>query len=66
VVKVAMLTSPVTNVLSEVNRKNLERVDRHTDAVLQLIEPDTLSFTLSTANLSDTTQTTLSNILPSI
>jgi hypothetical protein len=61
-----MLTSVATNVHSEVNRKSSERVDKHTDAALQLIELDTLSSTPSTVNLSDITQITLSNILPSI
>lgn len=65
-IQVGLLTSSATNVLSEVNRKSSERVDKHTDAVLLLIELDMPSFTLYTVNLSDTTQITLSNILPSI
>jgi hypothetical protein len=56
-----VLTSAVINVLSVANHKSLEKVDKHIDAVLLLIELDTLFSTHSTANLSDTTQTTLSN-----
>jgi hypothetical protein len=56
-----VLTSTVTNVLSEANHRSSERVDKHIDAVLLLIELDTLSFTHSTVNLSDITQTTSSN-----
>jgi hypothetical protein len=47
----------VTNVLSEDNRRISAKVDRPTDAVLQLTEPDTLFCTHFMANLSDTTQT---------
>ena len=57
----AVLTSAVINGLSVVNLKSTARADKHIDAVLLLIELDTLSFTHSTVNLSDTTQTTLSN-----
>ena len=64
-VEEAVLTSAATNVLSVVNRKTSERVDKHTDAVLQQIELDTPFFTLSTANPSDITRTTLSNTLHS-
>ena len=63
---ILMLTSIVTNELSEVNRKILERVDRLTDAALQQTEPDTLFYTLSTVNLCDTIPTTLSNTSLSI
>lgn len=49
--KVAMLTFAVTSVLSVVNHRSLERVDKHTDAALLLTELDTLFSTLFTANL---------------
>lgn len=61
-----VLTSTVTSVPSVVNLRSSERVDRHTDAVLPLTEPDMLSYTPSTVNLYDTTPTTSSNISPSI
>jgi hypothetical protein len=52
-----------TNVLSVVNRKSSERVGRHTDAALPLTEPDTLFFTLFTANRYATTRTFSLSIL---
>jgi hypothetical protein len=61
-----MLTFAVINVLSEDNRRILAREDKHTDAVLQLIEPDMPFSIHSTASLYDTTQITLSNISLSI
>ena len=61
-----MLTIPVINVLLEVNHRILGREDKHTDAVLQLTEPDTLFSILFTANLFDTTQTISLNISHSI
>ena len=51
------------NVLLEVNRRTLEREDKHTDVALLQTEPGTPSYILSMANLFDTTQTTLSNTL---
>lgn len=63
---ILMLTFIVTNELSEVNRKILERVDRLTDAVLQQTEPDTLFYTLSTVNPCDIIPTTLLNTSLSI
>lgn len=54
-------TQSVTNVPSVVNRRNLERVDKHTDVVLLPTELDMLFYILSTVNLYDTTQTTSSN-----
>jgi hypothetical protein len=59
-----LLTSTVTNVLLEVNRRIMEREDKHTDAVLQLTGLDMLFSIHFTANLSDTTPITSSNILP--
>jgi len=56
------LTLAAINVLLVVNRRNSEREGKPTDVVRLLIELDTLSFTLSMANLSDITPTTLSNI----
>jgi hypothetical protein len=44
----------------------MAKVDKHTDAVLQPTEPDTPFYTLSTANLFDTTQTISLNISHSI
>jgi hypothetical protein len=64
--ELALLTFAVINVLLEASRKSLERVGKHTDAALLLIEPDMLSYTPSMVNLFDTTQTTLSNTLLSI
>jgi hypothetical protein len=56
----------VINVLSEVNRRILAKVDRPIDAVLPLTELDTPFCTHFTANLFDTTQTTSLNTSPSI
>ena len=58
-----VLTLVDINVPSVDNHKSSERVDKPTDVVLLLTEPDTLFSTLSMANLSDTTQITLSNTL---
>lgn len=44
----------------------MAKVDKPTDAVLQRTEPDMPFYTLFMANLFDTTQTTLLNILLSI
>ena len=65
-IPMSLLTSVATNVLSVDNHKSLERVGRHTDAVLRQIEPDMLCFTLSMANPCDTTRTTSLNTLHSI
>lgn len=62
----AVLTFVVINVLSVASHKSMEKVDKHIDAVLPLIELDTLFFTHFTVNLSDTTRTTLSNTSHSI
>jgi hypothetical protein len=62
----AELTLIAINVLLEDNRRNTERVDKPTGAVLRQIEPDTLFFTPYTANLSDITPITSSNTLHSI
>jgi hypothetical protein len=56
----------VTNVHLVVNRRNSERVDKHTDVVLLPTEPDTLFYTLSTVNPYVTTQTTSLNTSRSI
>jgi hypothetical protein len=53
-------------VLSAVNRRILAKVDKHTDAVLQLTELDTPFYTHFTVNLFDTTQTISLNISHSI
>lgn len=50
------LTLAVTNVLSEANRRILEREDRPTDVVPLLTELDMPCFTHFMANLSDTTR----------
>jgi hypothetical protein len=50
-----------TSELLVANPKTLARVVRPTDAVLPLIEPDTLFCTPSTASLCDTTPTTSSS-----
>jgi hypothetical protein len=61
-----MLTSIATNERSEVNRRNLGKVDKHIDAVLPPIELGMPFSTRYTVNLFDTTPTTLSNTLHSI
>jgi hypothetical protein len=56
-------TKTATSVLSVDNPRNSEKVDKHTDAALQLTEPAMLSFTHYTDNLLGTTPTTSSSIL---
>jgi hypothetical protein len=55
-----------TNVPSVDSPRNMEKVDRHIDAVPPLTEPDTLFFTLSTDSPFATTPSTSLNTLPLI
>lgn len=62
-ISMTVLTAVATSVLSVDNRRSMERVGRHTVAVLPRIERAMLFSILSMANPCDTTRTTLSNTL---